>query len=268
LFISVNYDLFDYVDPNFWSIFKVDQVSRSAFTIPYFDGKLSISRSARGYPNYLLFKPGMIITTIFLTQYWMAYNKLFKNIYSIISLSKILGLPGGGIALANGQQLEYKSNVEFEEYLDAFDKVDYTGLELPGIINNYKKSEIPAVSKNIKSWLQTNDLFGSISCELQQRQNNILILSEGSLTKEWPAWMKKAIEIGAGPGIAPLFRGEPDLVLMNNQKKLKKELGIETSIYHFNWSGDPLSPNYEKCLAIPVHGLIHNINKIVALLNI
>jgi len=195
-------------------------------------------------------------------------NKLFKNIYSIISLSKILGLPGGGIALANGQQLEYKSNVEFEEYLDAFDKVDYTGLELPGIINNYKKSEIPAVSKNIKSWLQTNDLFGSISCELQQRQNNILILSEGSLTKEWPAWMKKAIEIGAGPGIAPLFRGEPDLVLMNNEKKLKKELGIETSIYHFNWSGDPLSPNYEKCLAIPVHGLIHNINKIVALLNI
>ena len=80
LFISVNYNLFDHTDPNFWSIFKVDQVSRSAFTIPYFDGSLSISRSARGYPNYLLFKPGMIITAIFLIQYWISYNKLFQKI--------------------------------------------------------------------------------------------------------------------------------------------------------------------------------------------
>ena len=59
LFISVNYIIFEN------TIFSVDQIGRSGFTIPYFDGGVSISRSARTYPAYLLFKPGMIITAIF-----------------------------------------------------------------------------------------------------------------------------------------------------------------------------------------------------------
>ena len=74
LFISVNYLLFEN------TIFVVDQIGRSGFTFPYFDGGLSISRSARTYPTYLLFKPGMIITSILLIQYWIANNKLFKKI--------------------------------------------------------------------------------------------------------------------------------------------------------------------------------------------
>ena len=74
LFISVNYHLLEN------TIFIVDQIGRSGFTIPYFDGSLSISRSARTYPTYLLFKPGMVITAILLIQYWRANNKLFKKI--------------------------------------------------------------------------------------------------------------------------------------------------------------------------------------------
>ena len=74
LFISVNYYLFEN------TIFSVDQIGRSGFTIPYIDGSLSISRSARTYPAYLLFKPGMIITAILLIQYWKANNRLIKTI--------------------------------------------------------------------------------------------------------------------------------------------------------------------------------------------
>jgi len=74
LFISVNYHLFEN------TIFSVDQIGRSGFTIPYLDGGISISRSSRTYPTYLLFKPGMILTAILLIQYWIANNKLFKNI--------------------------------------------------------------------------------------------------------------------------------------------------------------------------------------------
>ena len=74
LLISVNYHLFEN------TIFSVDQIGRSGFTIPYIDGGVSISRSARTYPTYLIFKPGMIITAIFLIQYWLANNKLFKSI--------------------------------------------------------------------------------------------------------------------------------------------------------------------------------------------
>ena len=76
LFISINYHLFEN------TIFTVDQIGRSSFTIPYFDGGISISRSARTYPTYLLFKPGMIITAIFLIQYWIKNNRLFQKIHN------------------------------------------------------------------------------------------------------------------------------------------------------------------------------------------
>ena len=74
LFVSINYHLFEN------TIFLVDQIGRSGFTIPYIDGSLSISRAARTYPAYLLFKPGMIITSIFLIKYWIANNKLFLTL--------------------------------------------------------------------------------------------------------------------------------------------------------------------------------------------
>ena len=74
LFISVNYHLFEN------TIFVVDQIGRTGFTIPYIDGSVSISRVARTYPAYLLFKPGMIITAIFLIKYWYANNALIKKI--------------------------------------------------------------------------------------------------------------------------------------------------------------------------------------------
>ena len=74
LFVSINYDIFEN------TIFRVDQIGRSNFTIPYIDGSLSISRSARTYPTYLLFKPGMIMTALLLVQYWIANNKLFQKL--------------------------------------------------------------------------------------------------------------------------------------------------------------------------------------------
>ena len=70
LFISVNYNIFEN------TIFIVDQVGRTGFTIPYIDGNVSISRTARGYPAYLIFKPAMILTAILVIKYWFENNKL------------------------------------------------------------------------------------------------------------------------------------------------------------------------------------------------
>ena len=74
LFISVNYLIFED------TIFQVAQLGRSAFTIPYIDGGVSISRTARTYPAYLVFKPGMIITAFLLIKYWIANNSLAQTI--------------------------------------------------------------------------------------------------------------------------------------------------------------------------------------------
>ena len=93
LFVSVNYHLFEN------TIFTVDQIGRSGFTIPYIDGSLSISRSARTYPTYLLFKPGMIITAILLIQYWIANNKLFQKIDKNTKKNKYFLFFGVGSAI-------------------------------------------------------------------------------------------------------------------------------------------------------------------------
>ena len=68
------------------TIFKVDMIGRSAFTIPYIDGSLSISRASRTYPQYLIFKPAMIITAILLYYYWIN-NNLLINRYRSTNIS-------------------------------------------------------------------------------------------------------------------------------------------------------------------------------------
>ena len=43
-------------------------------TFPYIDGGASISRTARPYPSWLVFKPAMFLTSYLLIKYWL-YNK-------------------------------------------------------------------------------------------------------------------------------------------------------------------------------------------------
>ena len=50
-------------------------------TFPYFDGGASISRTARPYPSWLVFKPLMIFTSFLLVKYWV-YNKEIINYFS------------------------------------------------------------------------------------------------------------------------------------------------------------------------------------------
>ena len=58
LFISVNYQILDN------TFLSVDQIGRSNPTFPYLDGGVSISRTARVFPTYLIFKPSMIFASI------------------------------------------------------------------------------------------------------------------------------------------------------------------------------------------------------------
>ena len=49
-------------------------------TFPYIDGGTSISRTARNYPTWLIFKPGMIITAFMLIRYWSLNKKLLTEL--------------------------------------------------------------------------------------------------------------------------------------------------------------------------------------------
>ena len=93
LFVSINYHLLE------GTIFTVDQMGRTGFTIPYIDGSVSISRTARTFPAYLIFKPGMFITAILLIKYWQANNKLIQTINNDFSKNKYFLFFGVGSAL-------------------------------------------------------------------------------------------------------------------------------------------------------------------------
>ena len=73
LIISQNYHLLEN------SFFKVDMIGRSGFSIPYLDGSLSISRASRTFPQYLIFKPLMILTSVLVYFYWVNNNRLVNK---------------------------------------------------------------------------------------------------------------------------------------------------------------------------------------------
>ena len=46
---------------------------------PYIDGGVSISRTARYFPTYLIFKPAMFLTSFLLIIYWLNNRKIIKE---------------------------------------------------------------------------------------------------------------------------------------------------------------------------------------------
>ena len=70
-FLSVNICLL--LITQFHSIFP-DQEHILWNTFPYIDGGASISRVTRNYPNWLIFKPAMFLTSFLLIKYWI-YNR-------------------------------------------------------------------------------------------------------------------------------------------------------------------------------------------------
>ena len=58
-----------------------DQADIIHNTFPYIDGGASISRTARPYPTWLIFKPAMFFTSFLLIKYWL-YNKSIIDFFS------------------------------------------------------------------------------------------------------------------------------------------------------------------------------------------
>ena len=82
--VAINLCLYISQNPEFLNntIFEVDQIGRSGFSIPYLDGGLSISRASRAFPQYLIFKPAMVLTAVFLFYYWSNSNNLVNHLNS------------------------------------------------------------------------------------------------------------------------------------------------------------------------------------------
>ena len=74
-FVSVNICLI--LVTQFHSLF-LNQTDILHNTFPYFDGGASISRTARPYPSWLIFKPAMFLTSYLLIKYWLFNKDIIK----------------------------------------------------------------------------------------------------------------------------------------------------------------------------------------------
>jgi hypothetical protein len=114
LLISVNYILFDD------TFFSVDQIGRSEFTIPYLDGSLSISRASRTFPQFLIFKPSMIITAILLCFYWHKTNLLInflRNVEHKVNIFMIFGILSAIFLIIHSLFLGVETDIKIVKFL-------------------------------------------------------------------------------------------------------------------------------------------------------
>ena len=74
-FVAINICLL--LVTQFHSLFP-DQTNILHNTFPYFDGGASISRTARPYPSWLVFKPAMFLTSYLLIRYWLFNKDIIK----------------------------------------------------------------------------------------------------------------------------------------------------------------------------------------------
>ena len=94
-FIAINVCLI--LITNFHQFFNLEHVILP--TIPYIDGGTSISRTARVFPTYLIFKPAMFITSFLLIQYWHLNYNLMEKINPYLNYKKFFLFFGVGSAI-------------------------------------------------------------------------------------------------------------------------------------------------------------------------
>jgi hypothetical protein len=139
LLISINFHILEN------TFFSVDQIGRSGFSIPYLDGSLSISRASRTFPQYLIFKPGMIITAILLCIYWYKNNILinhFKNTNSKKNNFMIFGVLSAIFLIVHSVLLGLETDIKIFKFLRRIVLVSFIIFEIIAqsilVINFYK----------------------------------------------------------------------------------------------------------------------------------
>ena len=154
LFISVNHSIFDN------TFLSVDQIGRSGPTFPYFDGGVSISRTARTYPAYLIFKPGMIFASILLIIYWTKTNKIinfYQGAENRNNLFKTLGLVSAVFLILHSLFLGIKFEYDLYKFFRRFILLSFIIFEIAAqSLLVYKFFKLKSlIQENINSYVLT-----------------------------------------------------------------------------------------------------------------
>lgn len=175
------------------------------------------------------------------------------------SLSKVLGLRGGGVACFDGELVGFSPDAAHRALRDA--------LEGQADAVDIAKSHVRWLPSALEGALAGTDLFASYASERTRRRVNLDAVLATRLADDWPDWMKQQGAAAGGPGLCPLMRARPAAALEALRGRLAAELQLSLPAYHFDFSSRPFEPSFERCLALPLHGQVHPeiIGKVVEL---
>ncbi len=183
------------------------------------------------------------------------------DVVEVLSLSKTLGLLGGGLARKSSRYSVFESRAITPRTRHAFDGV---AAGRPGeAYREFFKNSDQAIHPAVSAWVLSNSIVASVEYERVRRQYSVGLLQGSPLADGWPRWMHAAVASGAGPDLAPVLRGRGPLVWTDAMRVLGQEFGVASTIGAFNWTGDPLEPEYEHCMLIPVHGDVQHLGEVL-----
>lgn len=182
----------------------------------------------------------------------------------VVSLSKLLGIAGGGLARANGCLIPFAPEPESDS-MRRLRRRPPAALARAGYQEVFKESR-QAVHPTALAWLERNCLHMAVEAERAARQTHLAMLVDSALSVGWPAWMVDAVGDEAGAVWAPLLRWADAARRWSATRTLQECYGVVSATRLFNWSGNPLRPEYEMCLAVPAHGGVAAFAEMIAAL--
>jgi hypothetical protein len=178
------------------------------------------------------------------------------NITEVVSLSKTLGLLGGGLARRDGSLLRFQAKQRTGGLGRLGSRAGAIHAEL---FKNSDEMPHPIVTE----WLAAYSVRDAMEQERQRRQVNLHLVAASPVAEAWPAWMHAAIDNGVGPGLAPILRQTDDAARASAMRTLAESFGVTSTISVFNWSADPLAAEYAPCLLLPIHGEMQRLPQVL-----
>ncbi len=191
-----------------------------------------------------------------------------ENIAVVFSLSKLLGLAGGGIAYIGDANINDAADVlkkPLSTQLSGlfWEKNSQLAQDNKAYFLHLHKSFVPCKHGDLLAWLQQYDWRQALIEEQALRRANLEHIVNHPLSDHWPGWMKETYDLGAAPGMVPLFHHLDKSRMLRSKAFLQNEFSLHSYILNFNFSANPLQHDYRACLCLPVHGGINNVDDIV-----
>lgn len=175
--------------------------------------------------------------------------------FRVWSLGKTLGGLGGGLlsgpdgsllkAPVGGLGIESMTGNLLRQVADAgVDPVNFFR----------ENSRLPP--DDLVEMVHSGSLESALKEEQAGRRKNAEVLLRKGFHSRWPGWMVDFLENGGAPGIVPLGFGSTYTQLQSISRRIGSIYGVETAVYHFNSAGNPISPIFVLCLALPIHSQV------------